>query len=75
MAGDHGVLKHDPAIERWNKMREDVYKNFRWTKATTRTAVLSMIVIPALTVYIAANQDTKWSWAGKRKGESLATKQ
>ncbi|KAL5532947.1 hypothetical protein ACEPAF_4721 [Sanghuangporus sanghuang] len=66
----------DPALERWNQMvkREDVYKNFRWTKSTARVAVVGLIFIPGLCLYACAQQDAKYSWMGKRKGEPLARK-
>ncbi|THH08531.1 hypothetical protein EW145_g2637 [Phellinidium pouzarii] len=65
-------VKVDPAFERWNRMREDVYKNFRWTKSTTRIAFVGLVAIPGLVCYICWKQDAKYSWAGKRKGEPLA---
>jgi hypothetical protein len=53
-------------------MREDVYLHFKWTPRTTRIAVLSFIAIPTALYYATAKTDAKWSWSGKRKGESLA---
>ncbi|EIW60728.1 uncharacterized protein TRAVEDRAFT_118592, partial [Trametes versicolor FP-101664 SS1] len=60
----------DPAVERWNTMREAVYKNFRFNMRTARQSILGMIVFPAAIFTIAYSQD--WNWVGKRKGESLA---
>jgi len=72
MAGDnHHALKHDPAVERWYQMREDMYKNFRFTRSATRTSVILMVVIPGMLGWFATRQDLKWNWVAKRKGESL----
>ncbi|KAI0073404.1 hypothetical protein K474DRAFT_1710738 [Panus rudis PR-1116 ss-1] len=64
-------MRKDPAIERWNTMREDVYKYFRWTPRTTITAVIGLGVVPGLIYYLASKEDYKWNWHGKRKGETL----
>ncbi|EIN07566.1 hypothetical protein PUNSTDRAFT_135092 [Punctularia strigosozonata HHB-11173 SS5] len=73
MAG-HGppTLRHDPAIDRWNSMRENVYLHYKWTPRATRTVLIGAVVIPTLLYYTLSNQDTKWQWTAKRKGESLA---
>ncbi|KAI0328093.1 hypothetical protein GY45DRAFT_1436440 [Cubamyces sp. BRFM 1775] len=71
MAG-HGYTKTDPAVERWNTMREAVYKNFRFNSRTTRQSIMGMVVFPAAVFAVAYSQDMKWDWTGKRKGEPLA---
>ncbi|OSC97661.1 hypothetical protein PYCCODRAFT_1481184 [Trametes coccinea BRFM310] len=71
MAG-HGYTKTDPAVERWNTMRESVYKYFRFNSRTARQSILGMIVFPAAIYAIAAHQDMRWDWKGKRKDEPLA---
>ncbi|KAF8527052.1 hypothetical protein JB92DRAFT_3107844 [Gautieria morchelliformis] len=72
MAGEgHHALKHDPAIERWYQMRENMYKDFRFTRSATRTSLILMVVIPGMLGWYASRQDLKWNWVGKRKGESL----
>ncbi|KAI0373365.1 hypothetical protein BV20DRAFT_1050253 [Pilatotrama ljubarskyi] len=71
MAG-HGYTKIDPAVERWNTMRESVYHNFRFNSRTARQSILGMVVFPAALFAVAYSQDMKWGWTGKRKGESLA---
>ncbi|TBU47006.1 hypothetical protein BD309DRAFT_887440 [Dichomitus squalens] len=71
MAG-HGYTKLDPAVERWNVMREDVYKHFRFNSRTARQSILGMIVFPAAIFALSYNQFGVWDWTGKRKGESLA---
>ncbi|KAH9857721.1 hypothetical protein C2E23DRAFT_720059, partial [Lenzites betulinus] len=60
----------DPAVERWNNMREAVYKNFRFNSRTARQSILGMVVFPATIFAIAYHQD--WDWRGKRKGELIA---
>jgi len=64
-------VKLDPAVERWNKMREDAYKNFKWNNRTARTALIGMVVIPGVVYYIASKTDGRYNWAGTRKGENL----
>jgi len=71
MAG-HGYVKHDPAIERWNNMREDAYKHFRLTPRTAWISFAGLALVPGAIYWIAANTDLRWRWGGKRKGESLA---
>ncbi|KAJ8583546.1 hypothetical protein M405DRAFT_866952 [Rhizopogon salebrosus TDB-379] len=65
-------LKLDPAIERWNRMREDAYKHFKFTPRTTRVAIYGFVLVPGAIYYLASQTHLKWSWAGKRKGEALA---
>ncbi|GJF00769.1 hypothetical protein PsYK624_170700 [Phanerochaete sordida] len=73
MAGGHdGPVKLDPAIERWNHMREAVYKHFRYTRSTTIISVLGLAVFPGLIYYTCTLTDLKWKYGGKRKGEPLA---
>jgi hypothetical protein len=67
----HGPLKIDPAIERFNTMREDAYLNFRWTNRTVRTAVLGVIVVPAAVYYLADRYYQRFDWAGRPKGQSI----
>lgn len=72
MAGGHdGPLRTDPAIERWNSMRENVYKHFRFTPKATIQSLVGLVVIPGLIYYTCAVTDLKFSFAGKRKDESL----
>ncbi|KAF9036777.1 hypothetical protein BJ165DRAFT_1532874 [Panaeolus papilionaceus] len=70
----HGPVKIDPAIERFSRMREDAYLGFRWTRRTTRTFALGVLVVPAAIYYLADNYTGKYSFAGKLKGESLENK-
>ncbi|KDR73428.1 hypothetical protein GALMADRAFT_251085 [Galerina marginata CBS 339.88] len=69
----HGPVKIDPAIERFNTMREEAYLSFRWTRRTVRTAVLGFVVFPAAVFLIASKYHLRWDYSGKLKGESLAT--
>ncbi|KAM6500753.1 hypothetical protein JOM56_003767, partial [Amanita muscaria] len=63
--------KTDPAIERFNRMREEAYKNFRWTRTTVRTAVLGFIVFPGLLYGLSQVGYRRWDWIARRKGEPL----
>ncbi|KAI0287932.1 hypothetical protein BC826DRAFT_1041686 [Russula brevipes] len=70
MAG-HGYVNTDPAVDRWNRMREDVYKHFRFTSRASWISFTGMVLVPGALIYLSAQQDRKWNWSGKRKGESL----
>ncbi|THH14334.1 hypothetical protein EW146_g5982 [Bondarzewia mesenterica] len=67
----HGYVKHDPAVDRWNRMREDVYKHFRFTTKASLISLAGMVLIPAGLLWFTAQQDRKWQFPGKRKNESL----
>ncbi|PCH38793.1 hypothetical protein WOLCODRAFT_64987, partial [Wolfiporia cocos MD-104 SS10] len=60
----------DPAIERWNDMRETAFYRWRWTPRYARQAVIGLIVVPAAIFYVSATND--WDFVGKRKGQPLA---
>ncbi|KAF7777460.1 hypothetical protein Agabi119p4_3532 [Agaricus bisporus var. burnettii] len=68
----HGPLKEDPAINRFNTMRESAYLRFRWTPTTVRTTMLGFVLVPLAIYYIADRHDARWDWTAKRRGESLA---
>ncbi|KAI0262877.1 hypothetical protein BC834DRAFT_889407 [Gloeopeniophorella convolvens] len=72
MAG-HGYVNNDPSVDRWNRMREDVYKHFRFTSRASWISLTGLVLVPSALVYLSAQQDLKWKWGGKRKGESLLT--
>jgi len=69
MAGNP-LFKEDPAIERWNRMREEAYIHFRWTRKTVRTAVVGFVVVPGIVYYLASKYQYKFDWL-QRKGEPL----
>ncbi|EUC67304.1 transmembrane protein, putative, partial [Rhizoctonia solani AG-3 Rhs1AP] len=71
MAGDHGALKIDPAIERWAAMRDNLWKGFRMTPYAAPRVTLWLGVVPLALGALATVLDTKIDWNGKRKGESL----
>ncbi|KAG9318374.1 hypothetical protein JVU11DRAFT_464 [Chiua virens] len=64
-------LKIDPAIERWNRMREDAYKHFRFTPRTTLISLTGFVFVPGAIYYLASQTHLKYKWTGKRKGEAL----
>ncbi|KAH9001759.1 hypothetical protein EDB92DRAFT_1939586 [Lactarius akahatsu] len=70
MAG-HGYVNNDPAVDRWNRMREDVYKHFRFTSRASWISLTGLVLVPSALLYFSAQQDLKWKWNGKLKGESL----
>ncbi|KAF7796779.1 hypothetical protein EIP86_007962 [Pleurotus ostreatoroseus] len=70
MAGSY--LKHDHAIDKFNDLRANYYRFFRFTPRFTIISVASLIVIPGICVYTFADQTDKWDWRGKRRGEPLA---
>ncbi|KAF8496701.1 hypothetical protein F5888DRAFT_1803887 [Russula emetica] len=73
MAG-HGYVNTDPAVDRWNRMREDVYKHFRFTSRASWISLTGMLLVPGALLYLSARQDLKWNWIGKQKGESLRSR-
>ncbi|KAE9406482.1 hypothetical protein BT96DRAFT_987621 [Gymnopus androsaceus JB14] len=50
MAGHHGPLKTDPAVENANIWREQHYLRFRWTPANARAAILGVVVFQSLSI-------------------------
>ncbi|KAI9428704.1 hypothetical protein H4582DRAFT_2081631 [Lactarius indigo] len=73
MAG-HGYVNNDPAVDRWNRMREDVYKHFRFTSRASWISLTGLVLVPSALLYFSAQQDLKWKWNGKLKGESLLSR-
>ncbi|THG92971.1 hypothetical protein EW026_g8123 [Hermanssonia centrifuga] len=69
MAGTY--LKRDPAIDSFSLLRSSYYQRFRFTPKLAVTSIIGMIAVPAAVYYIAENQDRKWDWKGRKKGESL----
>ncbi|KAF8906059.1 hypothetical protein CPB84DRAFT_1960229 [Gymnopilus junonius] len=67
----HGPVRIDPAIERFNNMREEAYLHFRWTPRTVRTALWGFIIVPTTIFYIAKTYNMKWDFSGRLKGEPL----
>jgi len=70
MAG-FGCVKTDPAIERFNAMRENVYKHFRFTPRAAVQSIVGLVAFPVAIYLVSAATDTRYNWVGKRKGESL----
>ncbi|PPQ66841.1 hypothetical protein CVT26_009620 [Gymnopilus dilepis] len=67
----HGPVKTDPAIERFNTMREEAYLHFRWTRRTVRTALWGFVLVPVSLFYISKTYNMRWDFSGRRKGEPL----
>ncbi|KAF9496001.1 hypothetical protein BDN71DRAFT_1589253 [Pleurotus eryngii] len=68
----HGAVREDPAIERFNRMREEAYLGFRWTRRTVRTTLLGMFIMPGVLLWASAKTDARWAWTAKLKNEPLA---
>jgi hypothetical protein len=66
-----GYTKIDPAIERWNQMREGAYKHFRFTPRTTLFALWGFCIVPGTILYVSALTDSRWNLSAKLKGQSL----
>ncbi|WOO78892.1 uncharacterized protein LOC62_02G002431 [Vanrija pseudolonga] len=62
---------HDPALDRWAAMRENVYQHYKFTRTITRQTVALGLVLPIAIYAVAAVYDNKYDWAGKLKGSSL----
>ncbi|KZT66708.1 hypothetical protein DAEQUDRAFT_674633, partial [Daedalea quercina L-15889] len=62
----------DPAIERWNHMRETVYQRFRFTPRATMQVLVGLVFFPGVIYWLARDQDLKWKWSGKLKNQSLS---
>ncbi|QRV86509.1 hypothetical protein RhiJN_28574 [Ceratobasidium sp. AG-Ba] len=71
MAGDHGTIKIDPAIERWGAMRDNLWRGFRMTPYATRKVAIWLGLVPLSMGALALSLDRKVQWRATRKGESL----
>lgn len=60
MAGDHNLLKVDPAIERWAHLRENTHLYFGWNKRNVRAAALWMVAVPVGLTILAYKTDVSW---------------
>ncbi|KZP24828.1 hypothetical protein FIBSPDRAFT_1041942 [Athelia psychrophila] len=67
----HGYVKTDPAIERWNTMREEAFYRFRFNSRTTKITMVALVLIPGSLFYFCNTKHLKWDWTAKRKGEPL----
>ncbi|KAI8872942.1 hypothetical protein GQ42DRAFT_160901 [Ramicandelaber brevisporus] len=71
-----GVLRPDPAIERWSAMKESLPENFRLSPRSVRFGLIFVVAIPlslyAVAKYKFANPP---KWGDIRKGDnSVAAK-
>ncbi|GAA5870612.1 hypothetical protein JCM8547_002062 [Rhodosporidiobolus lusitaniae] len=73
MAGGSGYhpVKHDPGLESWNYMRENVWQHFRFTKTTARQSIVWGVVLPVLVYGVAQTQDLKWDILGAKKDDPI----
>ncbi|RUS34873.1 hypothetical protein BC938DRAFT_478124 [Jimgerdemannia flammicorona] len=70
MAGDHNLLKVDPAIERWALMRENTYKHFTWSPRNT----LGLTWLAFKTDVRSSISVNVWNFAGAQTKEDLKRK-
>ncbi|VDC05355.1 unnamed protein product [Peniophora sp. CBMAI 1063] len=61
----------DPALERWNAMREGAWAHFKLTKRNTRPILMMGVIIPAGLLWLAASSDNKFNMVSRRKNDSL----
>jgi len=74
MAGDHGVLKVDPAIERWAEMRANQYKHFAWSRRSTRLGLFFGVFVPVGLAWLAFKTNNKWDFAAAQTKEDMKRK-
>ncbi|BGP38931.1 hypothetical protein JCM10450v2_002889 [Rhodotorula kratochvilovae] len=74
MAGAAGYdpVKKDPGVEAWNYMRENTWRFFRFTRTTSRQAILWGLLVPIGVFTFAQSQDLKWQIAGARRDDPIA---
>ncbi|KAG0303802.1 hypothetical protein BGZ98_006275 [Dissophora globulifera] len=58
-----GYLTHDPAVEKWIRMRESTARHFRWNNRNVRLVSVLGLAIPAGILYLAVNYERKANWA------------
>ncbi|KAI5481211.1 NADH-ubiquinone oxidoreductase subunit [Pseudohyphozyma bogoriensis] len=69
--GDYHSVKFDPAVERWNFARENVWTKFRFTNRTARLALFWGAIVPFGVFTVCQQQDLKWDIQGVKRGEPL----
>ncbi|KAF9264919.1 hypothetical protein L218DRAFT_1076351 [Marasmius fiardii PR-910] len=72
MAGAHGPLREDPAIEKFNTQREQHYLRFKWTPQNVRIVLWGGLIFPVAVYTVASVTDKRWKWWGTRKSEKLS---
>ncbi|KAH8829690.1 hypothetical protein DL96DRAFT_1599154 [Flagelloscypha sp. PMI_526] len=63
--GGHGCSQgiypptEDPAIPRYDAMRENAHKGFKWTRGTVRTGIVGLVIIPVATYFAVRKFDVR----------------
>ncbi|KAG0148713.1 hypothetical protein CROQUDRAFT_89984 [Cronartium quercuum f. sp. fusiforme G11] len=65
------ALRHNPNIDKYGLMRDEVIQSFKFNKRNTRNTFIILGLIPISFFYIAVIDSHKWEIRGKRRGESL----
>ncbi|KAF9101241.1 hypothetical protein BGX27_011555 [Mortierella sp. AM989] len=60
-----GYLTHDPAVEKWVRMRESTAQHYRWNSRNIRIVGILGLVIPAGIYYLASNYEYKFKWVAQ----------
>ncbi|KAF9291815.1 hypothetical protein BKA57DRAFT_499566 [Linnemannia elongata] len=60
-----GYLTHDPAVEKWVRMRESTAKHFAWNTRNVRSVGILGLVIPGALLYLSVVTDGQFKWAAK----------
>jgi len=66
-----GAFRHDPALDRWNEMREGSWAHFKLTRRNTKPILLMTVAIPLAVYWLATSTDNKFDMVGRRKTQSL----
>ncbi|KZV65851.1 hypothetical protein PENSPDRAFT_689514 [Peniophora sp. CONT] len=65
------AVHDDPALERWNAMREGAWAHFKLTKRNARPILVMGVLIPAGLLWLAASSDNKFNMVARKKNDSL----
>ncbi|KKY28677.1 putative nadh:ubiquinone oxidoreductase subunit [Phaeomoniella chlamydospora] len=71
MAGDHGGVRLDPALQSVYDLNKNRYKYFKWTPRTARVAFVYAGLIPASLAYVFYKFDGKHNMRAKMRGDVI----
>lgn len=54
-----GYLTHDPAVEKWVRMRETTARHFAWNARNVRSVGILGLVIPGALLYLSVVTDVR----------------
>ncbi|KAF4506368.1 hypothetical protein G6O67_006458 [Ophiocordyceps sinensis] len=67
----HLKVKPDPAFLKLQAMQRKRHHYFRWTPRTVKITIMYMVVVPAITGYVAYWNDGLWDVRAKRRGDTV----